>query len=80
MIICDFIIGGSYIKGEVKSKTQLPKVNEITFLESVDEMVRSFERIFKFAESNGLSQGGVLRFSLNLPIEAVLLDYVWATT
>ena len=73
MITCDFIIGEeSYIKGEVKSKTQLPKVNEITFLESVDENGKEvFERIFKFAESNGLScRWGSKGFSLNLPIES----------
>lgn len=73
MITCDFIIGEeTYIKGEVKSKTQLPKVNEITFLESVDENGKEFfKRIFKFAESNGLScRWGSKGFSLNLPIES----------
>lgn len=72
MLTSDFVVGEeNYIKGEVKSTAQLPKVDKKTFLESLDKNGKVvFEKIFEFAESNNLfCRWGSKGFSLNMPIE-----------
>jgi predicted DNA-binding protein YlxM (UPF0122 family) len=72
MITSDFVVGEeNFIKSEVKSTAQLPKVDEKTFLESLDKNGKVvFEKIFEFAKSNDLFlRWGSKGFSLNLPIE-----------
>ena len=72
MITSDFIVGDeSFIKGDVKSATQLPKVDEKKFLESLDKYGNPvFEKLFDYAKNNNLLlRWGSKGFSLNVSLE-----------
>ncbi len=72
MITSDFVVGEeNFIKRGAKLTTQLPKVDEKTFLESLDNNGReAFEKLFAFAKNNGLMfRWGYKGFSLNVSLE-----------
>lgn len=72
MITSDFVVGDEeFIRQKVKSETQLPKINQNIFLESLDENGKIvFKKIFDFAHKENLTlRWGSKGFSLNLPLE-----------
>ncbi len=72
MITSDFVVGEeNFIKRGVKATTQLPKVDEKTFLESLDNNGRdAFIKLFAFAKKNGLMfRWGYKGFSLNVNLD-----------
>jgi hypothetical protein len=71
MITIDFVVGDdSFIRNEIKSISQLPKVDEKKFIDSLDKNGKTlFDRLLEFSKSNGLFfRWGSKGFSLNLPI------------
>lgn len=72
MITSDFVVGEeNFIKRGVRPITQLPKVDEKTFLESLDTNGRNtFKKLFAFAKQNELVfRWGYKGFSLNVNLE-----------
>lgn len=72
MITSDFVVGEeNYIKRGAKITTQLPKVDEKTFLNSLDSNgKKAFEKLFEFAKRKGLLfRWGYKGFSLNITLE-----------
>lgn len=72
MITSDFVVGQeNFIKRGVSITTQLPKVDENTFLQSLDKNGRdAFEKLFAFAKNNGLVfRWGYKGFSLNVNLD-----------
>ena len=70
MITIDFVVGDdTFIRSEIKSISQLPKVDEKKFIDTLDKNGKFlFESISEFAKSNGLFfRWGSKGFSLNLP-------------
>lgn len=72
MIAIDFVVGeDTFIRSDtIKSATQLPKVDEKKFFDSLDLFGRPvFQQLFDFAKSNGLLiRWGSKGFSINLTI------------
>ncbi len=72
MITSDFVVGEeSFIKSDVKPSTQLPKVDEKKFMDSLDKNGKTvFNELFEFAKKQNLFfRWGSKGFSLNLEIE-----------
>ena len=72
MISSDFVVGDEeFIRQKVKSETQLPKINQTKFIESLDDNGKFvFKIIFDFANKENLRlRWGSKGFSLNLPFE-----------
>lgn len=72
MLASDFIVGeDTFVRGELKSVSQLPKVDEKKFVDSLDKNGKAvFEYISEFAQANNLFfRWGSKGFSLNLPIK-----------
>jgi RecB family endonuclease NucS len=73
MIAIDFVVGeDTFIRTDtIKSSTQLPKVDEKRFFDSLDTIGKSvFKILFDFAKDNGLIfRWGSKGFSLNLMID-----------
>ena len=72
MITCDFVVGDeNFIKREIQSATQLPKVDEDAFMESLDSIGKpTFTKLFEFAKKHGLFfRWGSKGFSLNLNMD-----------
>jgi len=72
LITTDFVVGDdTFIRSEIKSISQLPKVDEKKFIDALDSDGKSiFELLSAFAKSNGLFfRWGSKGFSLNLPIK-----------
>jgi hypothetical protein len=71
MITIDFVVGDdTFIRGEIKSISQLPKVDETKFIDALDKNGKVlFQQLLEFSKSNGLFfRWGSKGFSLNLPI------------
>ncbi len=71
MITIDFVVGDdTFIRSEIKSISQLPKVDEKKFIDALDNNGKSlFDLLLGFAKTNGLFfRWGSKGFSLNLPI------------
>ncbi len=72
MISSDFVVGDEeFIRQKVKSETQLPKIDRMKFIESLDENGKYiFEKLFDFADKEHLLfRWGSKGFSLNVPFE-----------
>jgi hypothetical protein len=73
MITSDFVVGEeSFIKSDLRPSTQLPKVDEKKFMDSLDKNGKTvFNELLKFTKSHNLFfRWGAKGFSLNLPIES----------
>lgn len=71
MITIDFVVGEeTFIRSEIQSISQLPKVDEKKFIDALDKNGKPlFDQLLKFAKSNGLFfRWGSKGYSLNLPI------------
>ena len=72
MISSDFVVGDEeFIRQKVESETQLPKINQTIFAETLDDNGKFvFKKIFDFADKENLMfRWGSKGFSLNLPFE-----------
>jgi len=72
MISSDFVVGDEeFIRQKVKSETQLPKITQDKFIETLNENGKFvFNRLFDFAKKeNLLLRWGSKGFSLNLPFD-----------
>jgi hypothetical protein len=71
MIAIDFVVGeDTFIRTDIKTATQLPKVDEKRFFESLDTNGKFlFQQLLNFSKTNKLLfRWGSKGFSLNLPI------------
>lgn len=71
MITIDFVVGDeTFIRSEIQSISQLPKIDEKKFIDTLDKNGKPFfDQLSQFAKSNGLFfRWGSKGFSLNLPI------------
>ena len=72
MITSDFVVGEeSFIKSDINSSAQLPKVDEKKFLDSLDKNGKAVcEKLFDYAKNNNLLlRWGSKGFSMNLSLE-----------